>query len=49
MAKAKKVEEKINLESILFKCRDILRAARGIGNKKDGIYKEMPSFFLVSQ
>ncbi|MBQ4274049.1 MAG: type I restriction-modification system subunit M N-terminal domain-containing protein, partial [Clostridia bacterium] len=31
MAKAKKVEEKINLESILFKCRDILRAARNSG------------------
>lgn len=27
MAK-KKVEEKINLDSILFKCRDILRKAR---------------------
>ena len=32
MAKAKKVEEKINLESILFKCRDILRAARNSGS-----------------
>ena len=30
MAK-KKVEEKINLDSILFKCRDILRAARNAG------------------
>lgn len=27
MAK-KKAEEKINIDSILFKCRDILRAAR---------------------
>ena len=32
MTKAKKVEEKINLESILFKCRDILRAARNSGS-----------------
>ena len=32
MAKAKKIEEKINLESILFKCRDILRAARNSGS-----------------
>ena len=32
MAKAKKVEEKINLDSILFKCRDILRAARNSGS-----------------
>lgn len=31
MAK-KKAEEKINLESILFKCRDILRAARNSGS-----------------
>lgn len=31
MAK-KKVEEKINLESILFKCRDILRQARNSGS-----------------
>ena len=31
MAK-KKVEEKINLDSILFKCRDILRAARNSGS-----------------
>jgi len=31
MAK-KKVEEKINLESILFKCRDILRKARNSGS-----------------
>ena len=30
MAK-KKVEEKINLDSILFKCRDILRQARNSG------------------
>ena len=28
----KNVEEKINLESILFKCRDILRAARNSGS-----------------
>ena len=32
MAKSKKVEEKINLDSILFKCRDILRAARNSGS-----------------
>ena len=32
MAKTKKVEEKINLDSILFKCRDILRAARNSGS-----------------
>lgn len=31
MAK-KKVEETINLDSILFKCRDILRAARNSGS-----------------
>ena len=31
MAKAK-AEEKINLDSILFKCRDILRAARNSGS-----------------
>lgn len=31
MAK-KKVEEKMNLDSILFKCRDILRAARNSGS-----------------
>ena len=31
MAK-KKVEEKINLDAILFKCRDILRAARNSGS-----------------
>ena len=31
MAK-KKVEEKINLDTILFKCRDILRAARNSGS-----------------
>ncbi|MBR0165247.1 MAG: hypothetical protein IJQ12_11290 [Lachnospiraceae bacterium] len=31
MAK-KKVEDKINLDSILFKCRDILRAAHIPGN-----------------
>lgn len=31
MAK-KKVEEKINLDSILFKCRDILRQARNSGS-----------------
>ena len=31
MAK-KSVEEKINLESILFKCRDILRQARNSGS-----------------
>lgn len=31
MAK-KKNEEKINLDSILFKCRDILRAARNSGS-----------------
>ena len=31
MAK-KKAEEKINLDSILFKCRDILRAARNSGS-----------------
>ena len=30
MAK-KKNEERINLDSILFKCRDILRAARNSG------------------
>lgn len=30
MAK-KKAEEKINIDSILFKCRDILRAARNSG------------------
>lgn len=29
---AKKVEEKINLDSILFKCRDILRKARNSGS-----------------
>ena len=28
----KKVEETINLDSILFKCRDILRAARNSGS-----------------
>ena len=32
MAKTKKVEEKINLDSILFKCRDILRQARNSGS-----------------
>lgn len=31
MAK-KKVEETINLDSILFKCRDILRSARNSGS-----------------
>ena len=31
MAK-KKVEEKMNLDTILFKCRDILRAARNSGS-----------------
>ena len=31
MAK-KKVEEKINLDSILFKCRDILRKSRNSGS-----------------
>ena len=31
MAK-KKTEEKINLEAILFKCRDILRQARNSGS-----------------
>ena len=31
MAK-KKIEEKINLDAILFKCRDILRAARNSGS-----------------
>ena len=31
MAK-KKAEEKINLDSILFKCRDILRKARNSGS-----------------
>ena len=31
MAK-KKTEEKINLDSILFKCRDILRKARNSGS-----------------
>lgn len=31
MAK-KKVEEKINLDAILFKCRDILRQARNSGS-----------------
>lgn len=31
MAK-KKVEEKINLDAILFKCRDILRKARNSGS-----------------
>ena len=31
MAK-KKAEEKINIDSILFKCRDILRAARNSGS-----------------
>ena len=31
MAK-QKTEEKINLDSILFKCRDILRAARNSGS-----------------
>ena len=31
MAK-KKAEEKIDLDSILFKCRDILRAARNTGS-----------------
>ena len=31
MAK-KKIEETINLDSILFKCRDILRAARNSGS-----------------
>ena len=31
MAK-KKAEERINLDSILFKCRDILRAARNSGS-----------------
>ncbi len=32
MAVKKKAEEKINLDSILFKCRDILRAARNSGS-----------------
>ena len=32
MAKKKVVEEKINIDSILFKCRDILRAARNSGS-----------------
>ena len=32
MAKAPKKEEKINLEQILFKCRDILRKARNSGS-----------------
>ena len=32
MAKKKNTEEKINLESILFKCRDILRQARNSGS-----------------
>ena len=52
MAK-KKVEEKINLDSILFKCRDILRKARNSGsffekrdmmltNRTTGEVKEMP-------
>lgn len=37
MAK-KKVEEKINLDAILFKCRDILRKARNSGSfLKSGI------------
>ena len=27
----KKTEEKINLDAILFKCRDILRNARTVG------------------
>ena len=31
MAK-KKIEEKINLDTILFKCRDILRQARNSGS-----------------
>ena len=31
MAK-KKVEEKMNLDTILFKCRDILRQARNSGS-----------------
>lgn len=32
MAKKKNAEEKINLDSILFKCRDYLRAARNSGS-----------------
>ena len=32
MAAKKKTEEKMNLESILFKCRDILRQARNSGS-----------------
>lgn len=32
MAKKKKVEETINLDAILFKCRDILRQARNAGS-----------------
>lgn len=32
MAKKQKAEEKINLDSILFKCRDILRVARNSGS-----------------
>ena len=31
-AAEKKADEKINLDSILFKCRDILRAARNSGS-----------------
>ena len=43
MAKAK-AEEKINLDSILFKCRDILRAARNSGS-----FFEKPVFFQSSR
>lgn len=32
MAKKAVKEEKINLDTILFKCRDILRAARNSGS-----------------
>ena len=36
----KKAEEKINLDSILFKCRDILRAARNLLNKDSSSFAD---------
>ena len=43
----KKIEEKINLDSILFKCRDILRKARNSGSffeKRDIPRSTAPKF-----
>ena len=42
MAK-KKEEEKINLDAILFKCRDILRKARNSGSLSNAITARSPS------